>query len=398
MHRASSRPASLLRAAAVAALAALTACDQPPQGFAPVPTRLFGGCPAIAGRYALAPQNGMEAETVFARAPALRHVLARPVGSHVQALDIGPGVDGGLRFAWEVAGVAPDVSDSVDASMRRCTHGWLELPAAADRRGAGTLRLARDQQGWLVVAWRHPEDLTLPGWCGDHCDSHSLGKLEAVQWWRFAPAGGTPLAIGATPAPAAPRAVADAGPDSPELTQAQRDYVRNLLQAIAGPDVRIKPAYGNERIARTWIEADSPQALDQALQRLHDAAGLDIVSTPIDGPLPADRTRNLKAPFDHLVDAYLRTHADETRDALRAALPPKVELAGLDVVGQGYVLHARTTQWGDTMSLLSALDHAPSATLDAASRRRLEAAGAQAGDFTLTLRPRANDPNGSPLH
>ena len=393
---------SALLCAAAVALASLGGCDRPPKDFAPVASPWFGGCPTLAGRYALSSQNDMAAETVFARAPALAHVLAHPVGTSVDSVAIEP-ADAALRFTWESAGATVSVSDLVDATRHQCNHGWLEL-STPGRKGAGTLRLAKDARGWLVVAWRHPDDVTVPGWCGDHCDTLSLGTLQATQWWRFAPASVVAPAREASGA-AAPAAQGDGarpldarepfGAGHP-LVDAQQAYVRDTVAGIIGDSVRVAGVRGRDSLVGVTLEADTADALTAAGARLRADARMLGVQRIVDGGQGSGGTRAefvmFYAPF---VSIWLDAFLQQARPALLASMPPGSEAPTLRASDQAIEMKLRLAQPGDALTLLGALDRSPFVTLHRRSRADLEANATATGPLSLHLLPRvpAGQPN-----
>ncbi len=401
---ASLRRLALLAAMALATLAGLTGCNRPPKDFAPVASPWWGGCPALAGRYAFTTRNGMAAESVFARAPAFAHVLARPVGATVESVAIGP-VDGGLRFTWESAGVTATVSDLVEATRRQCSHGWLELPTSGTK-GPGTLRLAKDAQGWLVVAWRHPDAVTLPGWCGDHCDTLSLGTLQATQWWRFAPASAAPTARAAS-AGAAPTATDDrAGPlDAREpfgagnpLVEAQLAYVHDTVASIVGDAVRVAGVRGTDALVGVTLDAATADALAEAATRLGaDGRMLGVRRIAGNGGDGASTRAEFVMYYAPFVSIWFDAFVEQARPALLACMPPGSEAPALRASGETLEMKLRLAQPGDALTLLAALDRSPLVTLHERSRDDLEAHATATGPLVLHLLPRVPAGQANPL-
>jgi hypothetical protein len=291
-------------------LAALLAgCGQSPYppDWAPVKTRWFS-CPVIAGTYFLGIHGDDAATRILASIPGFNRLLGgRGVTDtdilviqqdsdrrlHLRLGSSGLGSSGypsGLQFdpsdrwslisremtdaqflaALKAAGGDAREIASFDRSEQHCSFGWLELPGEGDI----PVRLATDEEGFLIAQGAHLQKVQFDLWCGDGCRGIPLGHRKKRDWARlvsFSPAAVTVSSVYSHERRPAGRF--DLGSRridgwERELDATAAAYIFGSMGGITG-EVRATPGVAYHHSAEVTLSAPTRDALVEVLRRFN---------------------------------------------------------------------------------------------------------------------------------
>ncbi len=343
--------------------ASLASCghDPYPQGWAPVKTK-WVGCLDLTGTYFLGVHGDDDASRVLGNDSLFSRLAGSGGITSADVLTIEQDAGKDLHFRlgstqlqtpnqldprnrWSVrarvlsdAEFAKALSNAgqgageiavIPRARQHCSRGWLELPGGA----AGPLRLAVDEQGFLVAQAPRLVKAEVPLWCGDGCKGIPLGDVRMRNWARFVTF--TSAALTVDPGAGHARTVGgrfDAGPvrasdAGPPLDPATAATVFETIAGMVPRQVRSTPVAAYAEQAEVTLSAATRDILAGALDSfdaVHHFTTFDV--SAYGGADESPQTVRLHV---HYVPFRTDAQVEPLREDLIAHLPPGATLLAL---------------------------------------------------------------------